>query len=146
MLFIQEAFLVYKLETFKTWKEVKHITDYYYCYNLHFFFYLMWYFISSLKFLSENLHNPPGKIYSPIFTKSHLKIQRVKVPSFCQNWKFFRTLCRKGGDTGHRSGHRSVLHKITIDLLSFWDVYNANLLEKNIGRSTAYSCRTNVFM
>ena len=31
--------------------------------------------------------------------------------------------------------HRSVLHKITIDLLYFWDVYDANLWEKNSGRS-----------
>ena len=41
--------------------------------------------------------------------------------------------------------HRSVVHKITIDLLYFWDVYDVNLWEENFGRSTACSCRTNVF-
>ena len=42
--------------------------------------------------------------------------------------------------------HRSVLCKITIDLFYFWDVYDVNLWEKNFCRSTAYSCRTNVFI
>ena len=41
--------------------------------------------------------------------------------------------------------HRSVLRKITIDLLYFWDVYDVNLWEKNFGRSTAHSCRTYIF-
>ena len=31
--------------------------------------------------------------------------------------------------------HRSVLRKIAIDLLYFWDVHDANLWEKNSGRS-----------
>ena len=35
--------------------------------------------------------------------------------------------------------HRSVLRKITIDLLYFWDVYDVNLWEKFFGRSMAYS-------
>ena len=42
--------------------------------------------------------------------------------------------------------HRSVLRKITIDLLYFWAVYDVNLWEKNFGRSTASSCRTNIFI
>ena len=42
--------------------------------------------------------------------------------------------------------HRSVLCKITIDLYYFWDVYDVNLWEKNLGKSTAYSCRTNAFI
>ena len=42
--------------------------------------------------------------------------------------------------------HRSVLREIIIDLLYFWNVYDVNLWEKNFGRSTAYSCRTNVFI
>ena len=41
--------------------------------------------------------------------------------------------------------HRSVLRKIAIDLLYFWDVYDVNLLEENFIRSTTRSCRTNVF-
>ena len=40
----------------------------------------------------------------------------------------------------------SVLRKITIDLLYFWDVYGVNLREKNFGRSKAYSCRTDVLI
>ena len=31
-------------------------------------------------------------------------------------------------------------------LLYFWDFYNVNLSEKSFGRSTAYSCRTNIFL
>ena len=42
--------------------------------------------------------------------------------------------------------HRSVFHNIKIYLLYFWDVFDVSLWEKNFGRSTAYSCRTNVFI
>ena len=35
---------------------------------------------------------------------------------------------------------------MTIDLLYFWDVYGVSLWEKKFGRSTAYSCITNVFI
>ena len=42
--------------------------------------------------------------------------------------------------------HKSILHKITIDLLYFWDVYYINLWENIFCRSTAYSCRTNAFI
>ena len=42
--------------------------------------------------------------------------------------------------------HIKVLRKIIIDLLYFWDVYDINLWEKKFGRSTAYSCRTNIFI
>ena len=41
---------------------------------------------------------------------------------------------------------RSVLRKITIDLLHFRDVYDVILREKDFGRNTAYSCRTIVFI
>ena len=34
--------------------------------------------------------------------------------------------------------YRSAPHKITMDLLYSWDVYNVNLQEKNFGRSMAY--------
>ena len=40
----------------------------------------------------------------------------------------------------------TVLRKITIDLLYFWDVYDVDPWEKNFGRSTAYSGRTNIFI
>ena len=42
--------------------------------------------------------------------------------------------------------HRNVLRKTTIDLLYFWDVDDVNLWEKKFCRSTAYSCRTNIFI
>ena len=38
--------------------------------------------------------------------------------------------------------HRNALRKITIYLLHFWGIYDVNLWEKNVDRSTAYSCRT----
>ena len=34
--------------------------------------------------------------------------------------------------------HSSIFRKITIDLLSFWGVYDVNLCEKNSGRNLAY--------
>ena len=34
--------------------------------------------------------------------------------------------------------HSSIFRKITIDLLSFWGVYDVNLWEKNSGRNLAY--------
>ena len=40
--------------------------------------------------------------------------------------------------------HRSVPRIITIDLLCFCDVDDVHLWEKNLGRSTACSCRANV--
>ena len=42
--------------------------------------------------------------------------------------------------------HRSALHKITIDLLYFWDVCDINLWEKGFGKSMAYSCGTTIFI
>ena len=36
-------------------------------------------------------------------------------------------------------------NKSKIFLLHFYNAYNVNLWEKNLDRSTAYSCRTNVF-
>ena len=42
--------------------------------------------------------------------------------------------------------HRSVLKKVIIDLLYFWGVYDISLWEKKLGRSSAYSCRTNIFI
>ena len=93
-------------------------------------FYLMWYFISSWKLLSENPQDtptPPKNIHSLIFTQSPWNIQKVQVPSFWQHWIFFRPAAERREDTRI---DRSVLRKITIDLLHCWDVYDVNLLEK----------------
>ena len=136
--------LVYKLETFKKCKEVKHIVIT--IIAITYIFYLMWYFISSWKLLSENPQDtptPPKSIHSLIFTQSPWNIQKVQVPSFWQHWIFFRPAAERREDTRI---DRSVLRKITIDLLHCWDVYDVDLLEKNIERGTSDSCRTNVFM
>ena len=67
MLFINETFLVYKLETFKKCKEVKHIMNT---------------IIAILRDISSAVENyfqrilrtPHEKIHSPIFTQSTLNI------------------------------------------------------------------------
>ena len=136
--------LVCKLETFKKCKEVKHIVIT--IIAITYIFYLMWYFISSWKLLSENPQDTPTpqkNIHSLIFTQSPWNIQKVQVPSFWQHWIFFRPAAERREDTRI---DRSVLRKITIDLLHCWDVYDVNLLEKNIDRGAANSCRTNFFM
>ena len=145
VLFVYEKFLVYKLETFKKCKEVKHIMTTAIA--------IIYIFLSDvishqqMKITFRKSLGPPLTKFTPspapIFTKSHLKIQKLQVPHFFQNCKSFRNPCRNGEDA---RVHRSVLCKITTDLLYFWDVYDVDLLEKNIGRSTAYSCRTNVFI
>ena len=42
--------------------------------------------------------------------------------------------------------HRSVLCKIAIDLLYFWDVYDVSLSEENFCRSMARSCRAEIWL
>ena len=42
--------------------------------------------------------------------------------------------------------HKSVLRKIIKDLLHFRGVYDVIYEKKFFGRSTAYSCRTNIFV
>ena len=41
---------------------------------------------------------------------------------------------------------RSVHHKITIDPLYFWDIYDVNLCEKIFDKSMAYLYRANIFI
>ena len=96
MLFIHETFLVYKLETFKRCRGLKHI------------------------------------MITIIAIIAHYDIQLLSVPPPPSSEREEQTRV-----------HRSVLCKITIDLLYFWDIYDVNLLEQSIGRSTAYSCRAN---
>ena len=81
--------LVYKLETFKKCKEVKHIVIT--IIAITYIFYLMWYFISSWKLLSQNPQDTPTPqkhIHSPIFTQSPWNIQKCKSPLF-GNIEFF---------------------------------------------------------
>ena len=75
MLFIHETFLVYKLETFKNFKEVEHFMIMAIA-TIYIFFYLTWYLIKSWKWLSENPQPAPPqpeKINHPLFTHSLLK-------------------------------------------------------------------------
>ena len=66
----------------------------------------------------------------------------VYIDMFVEKWMFFFDVFLNH----FPKIDRSVLHKITIDLLYFGDVYDVNLWEKAFGRSMAYSCRTNVFI
>ena len=84
---------------------------------------------------------------SPLFGKSggEKKKKRGNYEAFCFSSKHNKK--RINFNAIHFSKiHRSILRKITIDLLYFWDVYDVSLWEKNFGRSTAYSCRTNIFI
>ena len=107
-------------------------------------FYLMWYFINSWKLVSENPqdHPPPDKSHPPHFYSVPPKSSKSASYPF-SNIETFSGSPAESGDT---RVHRSVLRKVTIDLLYFWEVYDINLLEKKIGRSTVYSCRTNAFI
>ena len=63
MLLIHEKFLVYKLEIFKNFKEVKHMIMI--IAIIFIFFYLMWYLINSWKLLSEHPQDPLKKSTPP---------------------------------------------------------------------------------
>ena len=92
-LYIHETFLVYKLETFKNCKELKHIMI---MINV---FCLMWYLINSWKLLSENPQPHPEKIHSPLFTHYSLppkKFQKVQAPAFLLTLKSFQATPQKG--------------------------------------------------
>ena len=84
---------------------------------------------------------------SPLFGKSgeEKKKKRGNYKAFCFSSKHNKK--RINFNAIHFSKiHRSILRKITIDLLYFWDVFDVSLWEKNFGMSTAYSCRTNIFI
>ena len=98
MLFINEKFLLYKLEALKNCKEVKHImimiiaTIY-----IFFILYDIW---STVENYFQKIHRPPWK--NPIslfYLLSPLKIQKLQVPPFCQHWKFL------GSPVERREGH-----------------------------------------
>ena len=82
MLFIHEMFLVYKLETFKNCKEVKHIM----IIAMNFFILYIWtvenYF---QKILSPS---PLKKSTPPFLLTTPLKIKKLQVPLFA-NIEFF---------------------------------------------------------
>ena len=104
VLYIYETFLVYKLETFKNFKEVKHIMIM--IIAIIYMFIILWDNWSIVENYLQKILSPPEKIYSP------LKVQKVQVPSFCQHWKFFRPPCRKGGRTllSNFTKHNQMIH------------------------------------
>ena len=129
MLFIHETFVVYKLETFKKCKEVKHIVIT--IIAITYIFNLMWYFISSWNLLSENLQDP---LSLPLTKSTH---PFLKSHHFTNIENFSGPPAKKREDT---RVHISVLCKIRIDLLRrLWRL-------SIIGRSTTYSCRAIVFV
>ena len=74
VLFIHETFLVYKLETFRNWKEVKHIMIKIIDFD----------FLSYVIFDEKNPLPP-------------LKIQKVQVPQFLLTLKIFQPFLQKVG-------------------------------------------------
>ena len=72
MLFIHEKFLVYKLEIFKNFKEVKHMIMIIAIIFIFFLSYVI--FDQQLKITFRTSSGPLEKIHSPLLTHSHLKI------------------------------------------------------------------------
>ena len=76
---------------------------------IYILFYLMWYLINSwkqLKIISRKSQvSPSEKIYSPFFTHSLLKIQKLQVTHFLPTLKIFRPPAEKGeGGAGGGGG------------------------------------------
>ena len=108
MLFIHETFLVYKLETFRNCKEVKHIMIM--IIAIIYIFFILWDIWSAVEITFRKSSGSPEKIHPLFYSPSPLKIQKVQVPfTFCQHWKFFSPPlpCKKG-----------VLHYV--QLISSW--------------------------
>ena len=97
VLYIHETFLVYKLETFKNCKEVKHIMIMIIAIIYFFLSYVI--FDQQFKITFWKSSGPSlKKSTSPfLLTPLPLKIQKVQVPPFCQHWIFFRPPLQKGG-------------------------------------------------
>ena len=97
--------LVYKLETFTNYKEVK-ITIM--IIAIIYIFYIMKYLIISWKLLSENPQLPPEKIYPtppplprPFFTHCPTKNPKSASPYFLSTFKIFLAPPAERGGGGH---------------------------------------------
>ena len=71
-------FLLYKLETFKNCKEVKHIIIM--IIAIIYIFFILGDIWSTVENTFRKSSAPPEKIHFPIFTHYPLKIQKVQVP------------------------------------------------------------------
>ena len=106
MLFIHEKFLVYKLETSRNCKEVKHMIM---------IIAIIYIFLSDVIFdqqLKSTFRQspPPEKIHLPLFTHlppppKNWEIARPP-PPFLSNWKFFRPCRKRGEDTEFKTFKR----------------------------------------
>ena len=85
MLFIHEKLLVYKLETFKNCKEVKHIGIMIIAIIYIFLSYVI--FDQQLKMTIRKSSGPPEKIYSPFFFTPSLKVHKFQVAPFLPTFK-----------------------------------------------------------
>ena len=95
MLFIHETFLVYKMETLKNCKEVKHIMIMIIDYD--FLSYVILYQQLKISFRKSSAPPPLKKFKSPFYSLPPKKIQKVQVPPFLLTLKIFQAPLQKGG-------------------------------------------------
>ena len=106
MFFIHEAFLVYKMETFKNCQEVKHIIIMIIAIIYIFLSYMI--FDQQLKITFRKFSTPPEKITPPFLLTPPPKNAKSTGSPFLPTLKIFQSPpppCRKGG--GHYA-HRQI--------------------------------------
>ena len=128
MLFIHGTYSVYKLETFKKCKEVKHIMISIIAIIYIFSSYVV--FHQQLKITFRKSSGPHWQNPLPHFYSISPKNSKSAGFPILTTSTIFQDLLQKGKKGRQNTRfHRSVLHKTKIDLLHFWDVYDVNLLE-----------------
>ena len=94
MLFIHEMLLVYKLETVKNCKEVKHVMIMIIAIICIFLILCdTWWTVENYF---QKILRPPWKNPLPPPPRPPFKFKDSKSPSFRQHWKFYRSLLQKG--------------------------------------------------
>ena len=96
MLFFHETFLVYKSETFKNFKEVKHITIMIIAIIYIFLCYVIFDQQLRITFRKSSAPTPPEKIHSPL---THKKFKKCKSHLFAIIENFSGPLAEGGKDT-----------------------------------------------
>ena len=106
MLFIHQKFLVYKLETSRNCKEVKHIMIM--IIAIISFFFIWWdIWLTVEKYFQIILSSPPlpEKIHFPLFTSLlPKKFRNCNAPPFCQIENFVGPPAERGEDTVNLKG------------------------------------------